>query len=252
MVKRVPAARRGLDEQPAAELLDLGRDHVHADAAAGLLGEPVGGAEARLEDQLQRLLVGELLVRPQQAHLARLGADRRDVEAGAVVLDDDHDLGTLALQAHGDAARLRLAAREPLRRPSRCRARRRCAACARTAAACARAPAGRVRRPPSTTSSTCLPASCAAWRTRRVRRCACRWNGTMRVRIRPSCRSATTRPCCCSRFCASRLRLSSRPSMLADVAHRLGERARELLDGRIAVELERIEVGAALRRPPGA
>ncbi len=68
---------------------------------------------------------------------------------------------------------------------------------------------------PSTTSSTCLPASCPAWRTRRVRRWACRWNGTMRVRIRPFWRSATTRPCCCSRFCASRLRLPSRPSMLA-------------------------------------
>ena len=93
------APGRGLDEQPAAELLDLGGDHVHADAAAGLLREPVGRAEARLEDQLQRLLVGELLVGPQQPHVARLGADRGDVEPGAVVLDDDHDFGALALQA---------------------------------------------------------------------------------------------------------------------------------------------------------
>jgi hypothetical protein len=38
-----------------------------------------------------------------------------------------------------------------------------------------------------------------------------RWNGTMRVRIRPFCRSVTTRACCISRFCASRVRFSSRP-----------------------------------------
>ena len=37
----------------------------------------------------------------------------------------------------------------------------------------------------------------------------------MRVRISPFCTSVTTRPCCCSRFCVSRFRFASRPSMLA-------------------------------------
>ena len=50
----------------------------------------------------------------EQSHVPRLGADRRDVEARAVVLDGDHDLGALALQSHGDPAGLGLAAHQAI------------------------------------------------------------------------------------------------------------------------------------------
>ena len=98
---------------------------------------------------------------------------------------------------------------------------------------------------PCTTSSARLPVSFAACRTRRVSRCTCRWNGTMRVRIRLFCSSVMMRACWVSRFCASRVSVSSKSLDARDVARGLGERARVLLQRRIAVELERIEVVAA-------
>ena len=52
------------------------------------------------------------------------------------------------------------------------------------------------------------------------------------------------RACCCSRFCVSCV---ERLEQLLDARHvvrRLGERARELLDRGVAVELERVEVAA--------
>ena len=88
--------RERLDEQSAAELLDLGRNDVHADAAPGLLRQAVCRAESGLQYQLQRLLVSELLALRQQPHLPRLRADGLHVQAGPVVLDGDDDLGAFA------------------------------------------------------------------------------------------------------------------------------------------------------------
>ena len=46
-------ARHGIDLDDAANALDVGADHVHADAAAGNGGHFLGGRQARLEDQCQ-------------------------------------------------------------------------------------------------------------------------------------------------------------------------------------------------------
>ena len=40
-------AGRGIDEQPAAQLLHLGGDHIHSNPAARGLRDMTGGAEAR-------------------------------------------------------------------------------------------------------------------------------------------------------------------------------------------------------------
>ena len=47
-------ARGALEIDHAADLLDVGLHHVHADAAAGDVGDLLGGGEARQEDQVQR------------------------------------------------------------------------------------------------------------------------------------------------------------------------------------------------------
>jgi hypothetical protein len=66
----------------------------------------------------------------------------------------------------------------------------------------------------------------------------------MRVRISPFCSSVIVRACCVQqvlrflRECLEQL-LDAR-----DIARRLGERARELLDRRIAIQFERIKIGA--------
>ena len=110
MVKRVPCAGLGLHVQRAAELLDLGGHHVHADAAAGLLGDGAGGGEARLEDQLHRILVAERVALGDQAERERLVADGLQVHAGAVIGQAHHDLGALAVQLEQDLPGLGLAA----------------------------------------------------------------------------------------------------------------------------------------------
>ena len=80
---RVPCARLRLDAHRAAELLDLVVDDVHADAAAGSLSQLAGRAEPRLQDQLDGLLVGDLLILREQALSrtpcggSRRGRDRR-------------------------------------------------------------------------------------------------------------------------------------------------------------------------------
>ena len=58
IVKREPWPGLRLHVQRAAELLDLGGDHVHADAAAGLLRDRARGREAGLEDELHGVFVG--------------------------------------------------------------------------------------------------------------------------------------------------------------------------------------------------
>ena len=156
-----------------------------------------------------------------------------------------HDLGALALQLERDAPGRR-ACRAALRSsgvsmPCTTALRSMCSngGSMRSSTWRSSSPAA-----PSTMSSARLPVSAAAWRTMRARRCTWRWKGTMRVRIRPFCSSVMVRACCCSRFCVS---LREVLEQLLDARHvvgRLGERARELLDRGIAVELERIELAA--------
>src|SRR6185295_8583544 len=97
-----------------AELLDLVDHDVHADTAAGVLRDIARRAEARLENQLQRFLVGEHAPRMQQAAFASPRTHRADVDAAAVVLEDDDHLGAFAMQADADRAALGLAARHAL------------------------------------------------------------------------------------------------------------------------------------------
>ena len=80
----------GLDA--AAQGIDLGTHHVHADAPPGQLGHMGGGREAGHEDQVGQLALGHLLAGPQQPLLHRLVADARQVQAGAVVTAIDADL----------------------------------------------------------------------------------------------------------------------------------------------------------------
>ncbi len=102
--------------QRAAELLDLGGHHVHADAATRVLREAAGGRKAGLEHQLHRIVVGDRLALADQAELEALAPDRGEIHAGAVVGDLDDHLGALAMQAHRDAAGLGLVVGEALRR----------------------------------------------------------------------------------------------------------------------------------------
>ena len=94
-------ARLAVHVQRAAELLDLGGDHVHADAAPGLLRQRAGGREPRLEHELHDIIVGQFLPGLDEPQRQALVADRAEVHAGAVVADLDDDLGALALQLAG-------------------------------------------------------------------------------------------------------------------------------------------------------
>ena len=111
IVKREPVPGVDSMNKSAAELLDLGRHHVHAHAAARRLRDAARGAESRLEDELHRLLVGELRVAVGETECHGLLADQLDVDAGAVVGHHDHDLGAIARQADRDAAHVRFAER---------------------------------------------------------------------------------------------------------------------------------------------
>ena len=119
MVKLVPAPGDRLHVDRAADLLDVGAHHVHADAAAGDVGDLGGGGEARREDELVDLRVRQLVgdsASGDEPLRDRLGPDPRDVEAAAVVGDLDDDVAALVIGREADAASLRLAGGEPLAR----------------------------------------------------------------------------------------------------------------------------------------
>ena len=75
MVKVVPRPSARLQLDRAADLLDVGPHHVHADAAAGDAGHLFGGREAGREDEAAgsaaRVMRGELGL-GRQAVLERL------------------------------------------------------------------------------------------------------------------------------------------------------------------------------------
>src|SRR5690606_18091617 len=91
-----------------AQGLDVPAHHVHAHAAAGQVGDLVGGGEAGLEDQVPDLGVGGV-VRHLQAALDGLAEDPRAVQAAAVVGHLDHDVPALVRSGQGDGAGLVLA-----------------------------------------------------------------------------------------------------------------------------------------------
>ena len=72
-----------------------------------------------------------------------------------------------------------------------------------------------------------------------------RSNGTMRVRMRPFCSSVDDARLLQQQVLRLAGQVAEQAFDAADVADRLGERARQLLNRRIAIELERIEVRAA-------
>ena len=236
-------ARLGVDVERAAELADFAGDHVHADAAAGQAADFVGGGEARLEDQhVQVACRPARASAADQAALDRALVDRPAVEAGAVVADFQHDFRTFAAHRDADRAFLGLvrpcAARSGDSRPCATALRSMCSSGAvmrsstlRSSSPCA----------PSSLSWTCLPVSLAAWRSTRRRRGTSASNGTMRVRMRPSCSSELTRDCCSSSVSYWRVRSSSDALQRRSGRPRTRRGARELLQRREAVELERIE-----------
>ncbi len=86
-----PCPGRDDDGDAAAERLDGPFHHVHADAAARDVRDGLSRGEARQEDEVVGLLVGQLAVGRDQPLLDRDGPHARAVDAGAVVRDLDHD-----------------------------------------------------------------------------------------------------------------------------------------------------------------
>src|SRR6516162_8404547 len=112
--ERRAGAGRGFQIDRAADLLDIGAHHVHADAAAGNAGDRRSGGEARREDQIADLgigLGGDFAL-DGETDLGGLGADARQIEATAVVGDLDDDVAALVAGGQADAADRRLAGRE--------------------------------------------------------------------------------------------------------------------------------------------
>ena len=102
-----------LDVDGAADLVDIGAHHVHADAAAGDRGDGGRGGEARREDELVDLGFGHLLQLglADETVLERLGLDPLGVEPAAVVGDADDDVAALVIGGQADGALLALACR---------------------------------------------------------------------------------------------------------------------------------------------
>ena len=184
--------------------------------------------------------------------MPRLGPDGLDVDAGAVVLDDDEHVRALALQAHRDPARLRLAAREPLR--------------------------GRLDAVHDGVAQHVLEGRQHALEDLAVEFAraalddeldllACLLRGLAHQARQPlgmplerhharahqaALQVGDHAPLLLQQVLGLAIEVAEQALDARDVAHRLGEGARELLDGRVAVELERIEVRAVLGVRPGA
>ncbi len=113
------------DIHDAADLLNVGLHHVQAHPAPRHVGDGFRRREPGLEDQVQRLAIGQLLplFGPQKPFLDGLLFNTRDVNPRPVVADLDIDLPALVIGAKGQ---LFPAAACPLARglpASRCRGR---------------------------------------------------------------------------------------------------------------------------------
>ncbi|MND85445.1 hypothetical protein D3C80_773710 [compost metagenome] len=101
----------GVQFDGAADLLDVGAHHVHADAPARDAGDLGCGRETRAEDQLHRFGVAHLfgLGGRQQVQGNRLGAQARHRQAAPVVGHFDDDGAAFVARRQGDAPGLGLA-----------------------------------------------------------------------------------------------------------------------------------------------
>src|SRR5579871_6939556 len=81
-------------------------DDVHANAAAGDLGDLLGGAEAGAEDEIESLGFGETrgLFGSRQPKFDGLGADFLRVDAAAIVGDFDDNLVAVVVRVEADAS----------------------------------------------------------------------------------------------------------------------------------------------------
>ena len=109
MMKREPTPSSVLTSTVPRSASMLRSHHVHADAAAGQVGDLLGGGEAGLEDQVDDFLFGERLARLDQAALDGLGLDPVPVEAAAVVDHLDDDAARIVVGVELDPALGRLA-----------------------------------------------------------------------------------------------------------------------------------------------
>src|SRR5439155_25305210 len=102
-----------VDVDRAADLLDIGLDDVHTDAAPGERGHGRGCREAGKEDQAQQRLRAHArgLLGGDELLLDGLMLDAFGVDAAAVVADFDVDLAALVIGPQPDAAVARLAGR---------------------------------------------------------------------------------------------------------------------------------------------
>ena len=105
-----------LHVQRAAQAFDFGCDHIHSDAAACLLRDESGGREAGLENELHRILIAQGLLGGDEAERDAFVADRAQIHAAAIVREPHQHFGALAPQFEFDAADFRFAARHALLR----------------------------------------------------------------------------------------------------------------------------------------
>ena len=110
-MKLEPFARHRLHLDGAADLVDVGPHHVHADTTAGDVGDLRRGREARREDELVDLRFRHLLEFDfgHDAVRERLRLDRLGVQPAAVVGDADDDVAAFVIGRKTDGAGLRLA-----------------------------------------------------------------------------------------------------------------------------------------------
>jgi len=102
----------GFHTEAAADGGRFALDHIHAHATAGDAGQG-GGAEAGQEDEIGQALVVGLFVGAEQAGGDRVGADRIEIQTGAVVAEFDHHFVAFVGDAQGDLADLGLAGGAP-------------------------------------------------------------------------------------------------------------------------------------------
>ena len=103
----------------AADLLDIGADDIHADAATGHARHLSGGREAGLEDVLIDLLIRHLrdLGLGRETVLQHLLLDIDRIEPFAVIADLDQDVAALVIGVKDDGAGFGLADAGAISRP---------------------------------------------------------------------------------------------------------------------------------------
>ena len=102
-------ARFALDFHRAAQRLNIARHHVQTHAAPGQIAHPVGGGEARSENQRSDFFVGQALVGGHQALGHGLGQNLVVGQAAAVIADLNHHAAGIMIGVQLNAPARRLA-----------------------------------------------------------------------------------------------------------------------------------------------